>query len=96
MSTFCSSHRHLFCTLPLSFPFLPRRYVALETLRGVVALDPSSVQRHRQVIVDCLRDPDASIRKRALELSVALVNGDNVRQMTKEMLAFLVSAESIK
>lgn len=64
--------------------------MALETLRGVVALDPTSVQRHRGVIVDCLRDPDASIRKRALELAVALVNADNVRPMVKEMLTYLV------
>jgi AP-1 complex subunit gamma-1 len=55
-----------------------------------VALDPTSVQRHRGVIVECLRDADASIRKRALELAVALVNADNVRPMVKEMLAYLV------
>jgi len=68
------------------------KYVALETLKGVVALDPTSVQRHRSVIVECLKDADASIRKRALELAVALVNGDNVKQLMSEMLTYLVSA----
>lgn len=67
------------------------KYVALETLRGVVALDPASVQRHRGVIVECLRDPDASIRRRALELGVALVSPDNVRGLMGEMLGYLAT-----
>jgi AP-1 complex subunit gamma-1 len=39
------------------------------------------------------QDPDVSIRRRALELSFALINGSNVRTMLKELLTFLDKAD---
>ncbi|PIL24942.1 hypothetical protein GSI_12829 [Ganoderma sinense ZZ0214-1] len=69
------------------------RYVALNTLNKVVAIDTNAVQRHRNIILDCLRDGDISIRRRALELSYALINEQNVRILTRELLAFLEVAD---
>lgn len=65
------------------------RYVALTTLARVVAIDGQAVQRHRSVIVECVKDPDASIRKKALELVYALVNEGNVRSLIAELLEYL-------
>ena len=50
----------------------------------------SALQRHRTTIVDCLKDPDISIRQRALELIYHLVNKDNVEDLTGELLNYLV------
>lgn len=65
------------------------RYVALNTLNKVVGMDVNAVQRHRTIILDCLKDGDISIRRRALELSYELINESNVRVLTRELLAFL-------
>ncbi|KAF8751594.1 Adaptor protein complex AP-1 gamma subunit [Rhizoctonia solani] len=70
------------------------RYVALNTLNKVVTMDTNAVQRHRNIILDCLRDGDISIRRRALELSYALINESNVRVLTRELLAFLEVADN--
>ncbi|TDL23779.1 Adaptor protein complex AP-1 gamma subunit [Rickenella mellea] len=70
------------------------RYVALNTLNKVVSMDTNAVQRHRNIILDCLRDGDISIRRRALELSYALINESNVRILTRELLAFLEVADN--
>lgn len=70
------------------------RYVALNTLIKVVAVEPNAVQRHRNTILDCLRDPDISIRRRALDLSFTLINADNVRVLIRELLAFLEVADN--
>ncbi|XP_035208800.1 LOW QUALITY PROTEIN: AP-1 complex subunit gamma-1-like [Stegodyphus dumicola] len=69
------------------------RYVALNTLLCTVQADYNAVQRHRSTIVECLKDPDVSIRKRAMELCFALVNSNNIRSMTKELLMFLEKAD---
>ncbi|CAG2064094.1 unnamed protein product, partial [Timema podura] len=69
------------------------RYVALNTLLKTVYIDTSAVQRHRSTILECLKDPDVSIRRRALELSFALVNTNNIRTMMKELLVFLEKAD---
>lgn len=70
------------------------RYIALHTLLRTVNVDISAVQRHRSTILECLKDPDVTIRKRAMELSFALINGQNIRAMAKELLIFLEKADS--
>jgi AP-1 complex subunit gamma-1 len=70
------------------------RYVALNTLIKVVAVEPNAVQRHRNTILECLRDPDISIRRRALDLSFTLINEGNVRLLIRELLAFLEVADN--
>ncbi|KAK1760931.1 adaptin N terminal region-domain-containing protein [Echria macrotheca] len=70
------------------------RYVALNTLVKVVAIDTNAVQRHRNTILECLRDPDISIRRRALDLSFTLINESNVRVLIRELLAFLEVADN--
>ena len=70
------------------------RYVALNTLVKVVTVEPNAVQRHRNTILECLRDPDISIRRRALDLSFTLIREDNVRVLIRELLAFLEVADN--
>ncbi|KAG7384216.1 AP-1 complex subunit gamma-1 [Phytophthora pseudosyringae] len=70
------------------------RYVALNTLSKVVTDDIAAVQRHTNTIVDCLKDPDTSIRQRALELIYSLVNSSNIQTLAREMLNYLVIASN--
>lgn len=72
------------------------RYVALNTLLKTVQSPDNSdaVQRHRGTIIDCLREPDISIRRRALVLVFALITSSNIRALVKELLDFLEVAET--
>lgn len=82
------------------------RYVALNTLSRCIkeqqeTIDGSmptesantasaALQKHRNTVVDCLKDPDISIRQRALELIYYMVNQENVEALTAELLNYLV------
>ncbi|BAT99552.1 hypothetical protein VIGAN_10100400 [Vigna angularis var. angularis] len=65
------------------------RYVALNMLMKAVTADGQAVQRHRATILECVKDSDASIRKRALELVYVLVNDTNVKPLAKELIDYL-------
>ncbi|KAF3431304.1 hypothetical protein FNV43_RR26035 [Rhamnella rubrinervis] len=73
------------------------RYVALNMLMKAITVDAQAVQRHRATILECVKDSDASIRKRALELVYLLVNESNVKPLTKELIDYLeVSDQEFK
>ncbi|KAI5679173.1 hypothetical protein M9H77_10123 [Catharanthus roseus] len=65
------------------------RYVALNMLMRAITVDSQAVQRHRATILECVKDSDASIRKRALELVYLLVNESNAKPLTKELIEYL-------
>jgi AP-1 complex subunit gamma-1 len=69
------------------------KYVALSMLHKVVQVDPKSVQRHRAIVMECLRDSDLAIRRQALEVSFSLINHENVKALAKELIQFLITAE---
>ncbi|GJR91636.1 AP-1 complex subunit gamma-2-like protein isoform X2 [Tanacetum coccineum] len=73
------------------------RYVALNMLMKAISVDDQAVQRHRTTILECVKDSDASIRKRALELIYLLLNENNVKPLTKELIDYLqVSDQDFK
>ncbi|KAJ6653068.1 hypothetical protein lerEdw1_010154 [Lerista edwardsae] len=57
--------------------------------QGLLQEENSAVQRHRATILACLTDLDPTVKRRALQLSFALVNSSNVRATVKELLGFL-------
>ncbi|KAM4050954.1 AP-1 complex subunit gamma-like 2 isoform 2-T2 [Anomaloglossus baeobatrachus] len=65
------------------------RFVALTSLQRLVQSDHAAVQRHRGTIVECLRQTDTSVNRKALDLCFALVNETNIRVMMKELQRFL-------
>ncbi|KAL8142389.1 hypothetical protein V2J09_015421 [Rumex salicifolius] len=73
------------------------RYVALNMLMKAITVDAQAVQRHRTTILECVKDSDASIRKRALDLVSLLVNESNVKALSKELIDYLeVSDQEFK
>merc|ERR1711971_970813 len=65
------------------------RYVALNALCNAVTSNTDAIQRHRNTIVECLKDADLTIRRRALDLIYALTNKKNIQSLARDLLNFL-------
>ena len=70
------------------------KYIALNTLQEVARTDIVSVQKHKGTILDCLKDSDISIKRRALDLIYLIINNSNIKLIVKECLNFLLVAEN--
>ena len=68
------------------------KYIALNTLKDVARKDLASVQKHRALILDFLKDSDISLQKRALDLIYLIINKNNLKTITRECLKFLPKA----
>ncbi|KAJ2776313.1 clathrin associated protein complex large subunit [Coemansia javaensis] len=69
------------------------RYVALATLSAAVITEAPSVQRHRATVIRCMRDDDPSIRRRAIDLSFALIGPDSAKPIVDQILRVLPDAD---
>lgn len=73
----------------LSSKDLNLKYISLNTLKDVARYDLSAVQKHRVLILDFLKEQDISLQRRALDLIYLIINESNIKQISKECLAFL-------
>ena len=70
------------------------KYLALNTLSDIAKIDISSVQKHKNVILEFLNDPDVAIKRRSLDLVFLIVNSSNIKQIVTESLNFLGNASN--
>ena len=65
------------------------KYIGVTGLAAIVSIDPSYALNHQNVVVDCLDDPDESVKKKTLELLSRMTNVQNVHVIVEKMLTFL-------
>ncbi|TGZ84676.1 Adaptor protein complex AP-3 delta subunit [Ascodesmis nigricans] len=62
------------------------KYVGLVALTKLVATHPHLVNQHQDVILECIDDTDISIRYRALELAVGMVDVDSLPGVVTKLM----------
>lgn len=50
------------------------KYVSLNMLKKVINFDINTVQKHKQIIMECLKENDISIKLQALDLTYLISN----------------------
>ena len=57
----------------------------------MTSIDDTIVNRYRATILSCLLENDPSIRRRALDIIITLVRMNNVEELVRELLQFMVT-----
>ncbi|CAO3685225.1 unnamed protein product [Umbelopsis ramanniana] len=68
------------------------KYIGLLAMGRLLETHPRLVAEHRDLIMECIDDADLSIRLRALDIVVGMVNRKNLVDIVKRLVAHLVPA----
>ncbi|KAK0262207.1 AP-3 complex subunit delta [Friedmanniomyces endolithicus] len=68
------------------------RFVALLAFAKITSSHADIVAQHSDVILECIDDPDISVRTRALDLVVGMINANNLQHIVERLLKQLRSA----
>ena len=71
------------------------KYVALLAFNKIVASHPHLISLHQDIILDCIDDPDITIRLRALDLVVGMISGDNLVYIVSRLMKQLRNAPNM-
>jgi len=73
------------------------RYLGLETMARLSEVQPETLEglkKHHSTILFSLKDPDISIRRRALDLVYAMCDMASVKETVSELLVYLAVADA--
>lgn len=65
------------------------KYIGIDSLAAVVAINPKYAQEQQMAVIDCLEDPDESLKKKTLELLYKMTKPSNVEVIVERMLNYM-------
>lgn len=65
------------------------RYVGVTGLAAIVRDHPKYAQQHQMAVIDCLEDPDETLKRKTLDLLYTMTNPVNVEFIADKLLSFL-------
>ena len=64
------------------------KYLGITALVAVVQVNPAYAAEHQLVVIDCLDDPDETLKRKTLELLCKMTNPVNVTVITEKLVAY--------
>lgn len=65
------------------------KYMGLEALGGIVSINFRQAQDHQTAVMDCLEDPDDTLKLKTLELLYRMTQSSNVEIVVQKLIQYL-------
>eukprot|EP00051_Salpingoeca_urceolata_P028400 m.486657 g.486657 ORF g.486657 m.486657 type:complete len:1260 (-) comp24542_c0_seq1:51-3830(-) len=67
------------------------KYLGITALSSIVQVNPIYASEHQLVVIDCLDDPDETLKRKTLDLLCKMTNPANVTVITEKLISYLSS-----
>mmetsp|Transcript_37052 Transcript_37052/g.72769 ORF Transcript_37052/g.72769 Transcript_37052/m.72769 type:complete len:1154 (+) Transcript_37052:39-3500(+) len=65
------------------------KYLGINSLASIVQIDPKYAAEHQLLVIDCLEDPDETLRRKTLDLLYSMTNTQNVTFIVEKLIDYL-------
>ncbi|KAL2901088.1 AP-4 complex subunit epsilon [Bienertia sinuspersici] len=67
------------------------RYMGIDALGRLIKLSPEVAEQHQLAVIDCLEDPDDTLKRKTFELLFKMTKSSNVEVIVDRMIDYMIS-----
>eukprot|EP00252_Welwitschia_mirabilis_P018924 TRINITY_DN4243_c0_g2_i1.p1 TRINITY_DN4243_c0_g2~~TRINITY_DN4243_c0_g2_i1.p1 ORF type:complete len:923 (+),score=193.52 TRINITY_DN4243_c0_g2_i1:295-2769(+) len=67
------------------------KYMGIDALCQVIRINPDFVEEHQLAVIDCLQDPDDTLKRKTLDLLYKMTKSSNVEVIVEHMINYMIN-----
>ncbi|KAF8402160.1 hypothetical protein HHK36_013112 [Tetracentron sinense] len=67
------------------------KYMGIDALRRLIKINPDIAEEHQLAVIDCLEDPDDTLKRKTFELLYKMTKSSNVEVIADRMIDYMIS-----
>lgn len=67
------------------------KYLGIDALGKLIKINPDSAEEHQLAVIDCLEDPDDTLKRKTFELLYKMTKSSNVEVIVDRMIDYMIS-----
>ncbi|GAV77377.1 Adaptin_N domain-containing protein [Cephalotus follicularis] len=67
------------------------KYVGIDALGRLIKISPEIAEQHQLAVIDCLEDPDDTLKRKTFELLYKMTKSSNVEVIVDRMIDYMIS-----
>ncbi|GER57640.1 AP-1 complex subunit gamma-2 [Striga asiatica] len=67
------------------------KYLGIDALGRLIKISPEIAEQHQLAVIDCLEDPDDTLKRKTFELLYKMTKSSNVEVIVERMIEYMIS-----
>ncbi|KAK9153064.1 hypothetical protein Sjap_000544 [Stephania japonica] len=67
------------------------KYMGIDALGRLIKINPDIAEEHQLAVIDCLEDPDDTLKRKTLELLYKMTKSSNVEVIVDRMIGYMIN-----